>query len=40
MSWMFGDRGERMIGEGEPPIMSMLDIFIKVSFYDCTSLGY
>merc|ERR1719181_48565 len=29
MSWMFGDRGERMIGEGEPPIMSMLDIFIK-----------
>uniref|UniRef100_A0A7S2UKB0 3-hydroxyisobutyrate dehydrogenase-like NAD-binding domain-containing protein n=1 Tax=Attheya septentrionalis TaxID=420275 RepID=A0A7S2UKB0_9STRA len=28
-SWMFENRGKRMIGEGEPDVMSALNIFIK-----------
>lgn len=28
-SWMFGDRGKRMIGKGPPPVKSMVDIFVK-----------
>jgi L-threonate 2-dehydrogenase len=28
-SWMFQDRGKRMISEGEPPVMSALNIFVK-----------
>ena len=34
MSWMFGDRGKRMIIEGEPPVMSAVPIFVKVSSAD------
>lgn len=29
-SWMFTDRGKRMIAEGEPDVMSALNIFVKV----------
>ena len=29
-SWMFADRGKRMIAEGEPDVKSALNIFIKV----------
>lgn len=28
-SWMFQDRGKRMISETEPPVMSALNIFVK-----------
>lgn len=28
-SWMFEDRGRRMIAKGSPPVKSMVDIFVK-----------
>ena len=31
-SWMFADRGKRMIAQGEPDVMSALNIFVKVQF--------
>jgi len=39
-SWMFEDRGKRMIAEGVPNVMSALDIFVKVGHESkrCTSL--
>jgi len=30
-SWMFEDRGKRMLMEAEPQVMSALNVFVKVS---------
>jgi putative dehydrogenase len=30
-SWMFEDRGKRMVAEGDPKVMSALNIFVKAS---------
>lgn len=32
-SWMFGDRGKRMISADDPKVMSALNIFVKVRHY-------
>mmetsp|Transcript_33169 Transcript_33169/g.76462 ORF Transcript_33169/g.76462 Transcript_33169/m.76462 type:complete len:145 (-) Transcript_33169:1134-1568(-) len=39
-SWMFGDRGKRMIAAQEPQVMSAIDIFVKAREMRCYKLQF